>query len=141
MLKNVLVVLALLIVVGGAVGGWNYHRNWSSEQEDSQPRPFMGYSDADLEALASAYQAEIDAYQAKTDTHTARRVDVKTAKGSIAENIDEFERIHRQSSKIRDMVTLVAEREARIREIREEQRMRGGRATGLALHVERLTRF
>ena len=59
----------------------------------------------------------------------------------MAERVEEFERVRRDTSTLRDLQTEVAEREARLRDIRAEQQLRGRSAEGLALHVDRLTRF
>ena len=48
----------ILLVILGAAGGWNYHRN--TLIDDAVMRPYRGYSDAELHQLISAYEDEVD---------------------------------------------------------------------------------
>jgi len=130
-------VTVLLLLLLGA-GGFNYHRNWQAEQADQQHRPLIGYSDEDLEALAHAYQEEIDGWEARMARHGETRV---RDTGLLAERVAEFDRVRARSERYRDLSTEVADRQARIRDIRDEQRLRAARPTGLDLHLARLTTF
>ena len=57
----------------------------------------------------------------------------------VGEGVREFERVQRSAKRLRDLTTEVATREARIREIEEEQQFRSATANGAALHFKRLT--
>ena len=52
---QILILLAILCTAGG----WNYHRN--AVIDAAVTRPYRGYSDEELNQLASAYQVEVEA--------------------------------------------------------------------------------
>ena len=129
--------LILLVLLCGG-GAYNYHRNMAAEQSQQGPRPFGGYDSAALEQLASAYQKEIESYEriyqeARLNRATARETAL------LGDAVRELERVQRSGRKVREATALVAEREARLREIRVEQKMREREQGGIALHLERLT--
>ena len=66
------------------------------------------------------------------------RSGVRETRG-VAEGVREFERVQRSSGRLRDLTTELATREARIREIEQELARRESAASGLALHLQRLT--
>jgi len=131
----ILVALLLLIVVGG---GYNYHRNMQAEQQDQGPRPFKGYSTADLTSLRDAYDQEVQAYQRKYDSQQRQRVRT-SGNGAMNEQVDQFERVQRNSAAIRETTADVAEREAQLRAINRELELRLALGGGLSLHLKRLT--
>jgi hypothetical protein len=136
--KDLLLVLVLALVAGG---GWNYYRNWQNEAvaKDSQPRPFADYAEADLKQLADGYQAEIDAWERRNSAAQRVRVEAQD-RGTVEKNIGEFARVREASDRVRDIHTEIGQRQARLREIRAEQRRRSRDvAVGLDLHIKRLT--
>jgi len=129
-----LLALGLAIVAGGA---WNYHRNLRAEQQEQGARPFERYSDAELEQLAGAYEAEIREADGRYQAVRARGVEVRDT-ALIDEGIREFERVQRSSARVRDLATEVADREARLRDIRSEQAHRAAARDGVSQHLARL---
>ena len=67
----------------------------------------------------------------------ARGVQVRDT-AHIGEGIREFERVQRSSARVRDLATAVAEREARLRDIRAEQEQRAAAGGGMGMHLRRL---
>lgn len=129
--------VAILVIAGGA-GGWNYHRNLALETERANSRPFQGYSDADLEQLAAAYEEKVDVLERKYRASLAKRTGVRDNGGLIDEKVQEFERVQKVGESIRAATTQVADSEARLRQIREEQTWRRNDGQ-LSLHLRRLT--
>jgi len=134
--RTVTSLLVLLVLLLGA-GGANYVRNMQAEQADATPRPFESYATGDLEALRSAYAAEVEAFQKRYDAQAARRQRA-SGSGLMDQRVREFEQIQQTSTKLRELRADVAEREARLRELDAEIAARAGRVQGLALHLERL---
>jgi len=134
---TVVAVLVLLVVLGAA-GAWNYQRNMALEQTDEGPRPFKGYEDAGLEQLASAYQEEIDVLERKYQNSLRNRTGVSDDAALMDEHVKEFERVQKVGRKIREATVLVAEKEARLREISAERRFRDRMKGGYEMHLRRL---
>ncbi len=131
----VLLVLLTAMMCGGA---WNYQRNLKLESEQQGSRPFKGYSDEALDQLLEAYEQDAVRLEQKYRVALGRRTGARRVNGLIDERIGEFERVQRQGEQIRIATAEVAERDARVREIREEQSFRGG-SDDWMLHVKRLT--
>lgn len=134
--SNAMLSLLLLVIAGGA-GGYNYHRNLQAEIEEEGPRRFEQYSDADLETLAAAYQAEIDQYQQLADSARAKPTTVRD-RGLISDRVREFERVQATGDRQRDLRGQVYERQGQLAEIQREQQLREPGTQGLALHLKRL---
>jgi hypothetical protein len=117
---------------------WNYQRNLAAERE--RPRPFRGYADAELDALEGAYRSELGAWRARHASAREGRQGVRE-RGLLDERIDEFERAHREGRRERALGAEVAEREAALRELVEERRLRRAESDALALHLRRLLVF
>jgi hypothetical protein len=128
--------LMLILLIG--LGGYNYHRNWKAEQ-NTGPRPFETYETEDLSQLRDAYEAEVSQYETRYSAQNQRRVRASGDDALMQERVGEFERIQRNTERLRDLGTQVAEREARLREIEKELDYRLALATGFTLHVKRLT--
>jgi hypothetical protein len=130
--------IALLALCAG--GAWNYHRNLQAEQADEAARPLSGYATEDLEALADAYQQEID-------THAARYARSREARAEAREHayfdqqVQEFERVQRGAVKQRDAGAALAEREAALHEVEAELARRGPVRSEWEIHLRRLTTF
>lgn len=130
----------LLLIMLGALGGWNYHRNWQIEQESTgAKRPYEGYSSKDLESLRSAYESELATMRIRFDAAKRRRTRPKGDQGSIAGNVDQFAKTARTSGMIRDAASGVAEREGQIAELDRELSLRTEFGQGVMRHVKRLT--
>ena len=130
--------LITILVLAGGAGGWNYHRNLTIETEKANSRPFQGYSDADLEGLAQAYEEEVDIRNRKYKASLETRTGVRDTGGLIDERVREFERVQVVGESIREATTRVADSEARLRQVREEQQWRRNEGQ-LTLHLRRLT--
>lgn len=118
--RLVLAALVLLAVVGA--GGFNYHRNASSEQAKA-PRLYRSYGDADLAALIEAYEHETEVAQARYD---GTRSALRQGRGSVhlGDRVRDFERAQAQGRKSRGLTGELAQREAVLRELRREQELR-----------------
>lgn len=131
-------VLLLLVLLSG-LGAWNYHRNWQIEQATEGTRPYQSYAVADLEALRDAYQAELEGVRARFDAAKRERRRPTRELGSIAENVEQFQRTTRTSQTIRAAAAGVAEREKQISELDRELELRERFGVGFARHLKRLT--
>ena len=129
-------IVLLLLAVLGAAGAYNYHRNYQIELQEQGARPLSGVDDAGLEALADAYRQEIAAYESR-QAAVRRSQTAPAAQGQlIGEKVQAFERVQARSRQLRDLTTEIAQREARLREVEQEQSYRA--RDGMALHVSRL---
>jgi hypothetical protein len=133
----VLVALLLLIVVGGA---YNYQRNMQAEKSEQGARPFKGYATDDLSALRDAYDQEVAAYERTYAARQRQRVRA-TNSGAMNQQVDQFERVQRNSAALREATADVAEREAQLRAIERELELRLALGGGFSLHIKRLTRI
>jgi hypothetical protein len=128
--------LLVLLVALGVAGAYNYSRNTAAEQEET-PRPYSGYSDAELAALIEAYEHEVEDLESRYEVAKSR--DFETSSGGlIDERIGEFERAQQWGDSTRSIGADVAEQEAVLRELRKEQMLRGASADSLELHLRRL---
>lgn len=134
---NIWLVLFMLGVIA-AGGAWNYQRNLALEAANMGVRPFKGYSDEALVQLVGAYEEEARVLERKYRASLARREGVREQGGLIMDRVEEFERVQKQGKRIRAATMNVAERDARIREIREEERFRSNQ-DDFMLHLKRLT--
>ncbi len=133
--KTLLLLLVLLAIVGGA-GAWNYQRNL--EKEATIPRPWRGYSDADLHSMAEAYRSEVKQYSKAWEQARTQRASA-AGTGHVDDRAREFDRVYAQGRKVRDLKSGLAEREVVLAELDEEQRLRAAEADRWALHLRRLT--
>jgi len=134
--------LLLVLMLGiGAAGAWNYQRNLALEEQEKGEQAFKGYSDEDLEALAQAYRQEIEALDRRYSSARRGRTSARD-EGLLAERVNEFERVQRSNDQLRNATAELAQREARLAEVTDEQRFRSGAAsTQLMLHLGRLTKI
>ena len=129
--------LALVLLVAlGVAGAYNYTRNKAAEEQDA-PRPYNGYSDAEIATLIEAYEQEVEALEARYGAAKSRDFETRNG-GLIDERIGEFERAQRWGASTRSMGADVAEQEAVLRELRNEQSLRGPSADSLEIHLRRL---
>ena len=130
-----ILVLALLVLLGAA-GEYNYRRNTTAEEREN-PRPYVGYSDAEIAALIEAYEQDVEKFEARYATAKNRIIETRGG-GLIDEQIREFERAREAGVSTRAMGADVAQREAVLRELRREQSLRGSSVDSLKLHLRRL---
>jgi len=128
--------LPVLVLVGLlAAGAFNYHRNWQTEA--SVPRPYESYSQADLEALLAAYQAENA--QAEQRYEAAReRLGREQQTGMLDQNIAAFEAAQRGSEKARGLGAMLSMQKTATDEIEAELARREADADRLKVHLRRL---
>lgn len=120
-------------------GGYNYHRNLQAEAVESEPRPFSGYGDADLAALAEAYRGEVATWEQRQRSIARTSGGGTARKGTlIDERVRDFERTQKRSGALRGVTAEIATREHRLAEIEAEQQRRAEDPTGFALHWKRL---
>jgi hypothetical protein len=118
---NTKLLLAVLVALLG-LGAWNYHRNLTAEQNVPKGA-FSGISDADLDVLQAAYQAEVDALVAKGGIGV--RANARATTGGVVGGVREFERVQRAMRNTREKGYEVAERQAAIEAIEAERARRG----------------
>jgi len=133
--------LVLVIALAAAAGGaWNYRRNLAAEEAARAQRPLSGYETADLQALADAYRAEVGRLSSRYEA--ARGARVGTAeRGFFGEQIDEYERVRRQSGQRREAGAELGQTEAALRDVEDELRARGSAGSRWSVHLRRLTRL
>lgn len=86
------VTLLMLLALAAGAGAWNYQQNLAAEQ--AVHRPFQGYSDVDLDALAGALEARTKTQAEHYQVATSRRAAAGT-KSYFDEQVAEFERVQR----------------------------------------------
>ncbi len=128
-----------LLVVLCAAGGWNYHRNMVID--DAVPRPYRGYSDADLNQLVSAYQVEVEAQMERyRESGVGKNVVVKDA-GLLEERINEFERVQRRRKQRQERAYHVTENQILVEQLAQEQVTRELNRPIYKMIFRRLTSF
>lgn len=126
----VIVLLGLLVA-----GGYNYHRNW--QIENSLPRPYAGYSQADLEALLAAYQAE-NAQAEHRYQNAQKQLGHERHGGMLDQNIAAFEAAQRDSSKAREAGVVLSMQKNATEELEAELARREADADPMKVHLRRL---
>lgn len=130
------VVLSLLVLT--VAGGGNYYRNWQVEEASQTTRPYQKYAAADLVSLRDAYASELAGSRANFDSAKSKRSRPVGDVGSIAGNVEQFQKTTRASSAIRDAAAGVAEREGQIEDLDRELEMRSQFGEGFVRHLKRL---
>lgn len=129
--------LALLIVLLAGLcgyGAWNYQRNL--EAEAAIPRPYKGYSDAQLAQLETAYEQQVDALNARYASAADRRGGVRDTQ-FLGEAADEFARVQRRSQSIRELGSRASQEQASLDAIRGEKAVRAQLGSGMTLFLRR----
>ena len=130
-------VLALLLILAGALG-FNYHRNYVAEKEtEAKSRPFARYPTAEIPTLLEAYRMELSAAQLK---QVRSRVQTRD-RYHFSAQIKEFERVQQETRKVRDRAIDVAEIQSNIAALESEQQRRASPSGDIMLHVTRLFRI
>jgi len=133
----------LLIVLGlaGALGAWNYQRNLALELEQREgSRPFQGYTDDALEQLAVAYGEQAEVLERRYQASLEDVAGVRNPDGFVMEKVEEYERVRKIGTAVRIATSDVADSEARLRQIRDEQLWRRDTFNWWR-YVQRLTRI
>lgn len=126
--------LMMLALLGGA-GWWNYQRNLAMEQAEN--RPFRGHSDADLDALLKAYEAQHEQGMDRWESASGKRIKAR-GQDYFQDQVNEYERIaraHQQANELRDQV---AGTQATLKRLREEKRRRASERDKLKLFLKRV---
>ena len=129
----------ILLAILCAAGGWNYHRN--AVIDDAVPRPYRGYSDEELNQLASAYQAEVEVQMERYRNSAASNKVVVRDGGLLDDRIDEFERVQRLSKKRRERAYRVTENQILVEQLAQEQVARERNRPIYKMIFRRLTSF
>jgi hypothetical protein len=122
---GVLVLVLVAIVAIAGAGAWNYRRNLQAEEQRTAARPLHGYATSDLEALAAAYKQEIGAREGRYEAAKKTHAEAKD-RAYFDEQVQEFEKVQKQSGKKREAGAEVAMREVDLARIEEELRARHG---------------
>ncbi|MDP6980116.1 MAG: hypothetical protein QF570_16185 [Myxococcota bacterium] len=130
--------VSIVFLIAGGLGGFNYHRNLALEEAKAGARPFQGYTDEALEELAAAYGDQADSLERKYRASLERVDGVRDADGLIMEKVAEFERVQKIGDSVRLATSQVADAEARLRQIQDEQTWRSSQSQW-SLHLKRLT--
>ena len=129
----------ILLLILGAAGGWNYHRN--AVIDDAVLRPFRGYSDEELHQLISAYQGEVEIQMERYRKSTAgKKVSVQDG-GLLEDRIDEFERVQHLSKQRRERAYKVTENQILAEQLAKEQVTRERNRPIYKMIFRRLTTF
>ncbi len=131
--------ILILLVILCAAGGWNYHRN--AVIDDAVPRPYRGYSDEELNQLASAYQAEVEVQMERYRNSAASNKVVVRDGGLLDDRIDEFERVQHLSKKRRERAYRVTENQILVEQLAQEQVARERNRPVYKMIFRRLTSF
>ena len=115
----------LLVILGaaGVAGAWNFQRNL--EAEKAEPRPFRGYSDAQLEELITVYRGEVDRYTRAHEQVTSQKVVIRHS-AHMDTRIREFERVQRIGRGKSALVDELARRTVALEKLATEKSRRGG---------------
>ena len=130
---------ALVLLLGvTAVLGWNYHRNYQVDRStEKTQRPFAQYATKDLAIMAEGYRVALAEAKSK---QIGGRVGTKE-RHFFNDQIEEFERVQRQTRRVRDRAIDVKEVQDKLTLLEAEQ-LRRTKPGGLAMiHLTRLFRI
>jgi hypothetical protein len=130
-------VLIVLLLVAVALGG-NYVRNYQTDAEkEKKPRPYAKYALDDLKMLADGYRMELAAAEKR---HGGQRVGTRS-RHHFGDQVQEFERVQRETRKVRDKALAVVGTRANLKEVETEITRRESMASGAQIHIERMFRL
>ena len=131
--------IMILLVILGAAGGWNYHRN--TLIDDAVLRPYRNYADEDLQQLISAYRSEVEVQMGRyRNDPAAKTVAVRDA-GLLGDQIEEFERVQRVSKQRQERAYRVTENQILAEQLAKEQVARERDRPIYKMIFRRLTTF
>jgi len=119
-----LLLLVLLALIGG-VGTWNYQRNVAAEA--AEVRPYRSLSEADLETLIAAYEAEIAQLEKRYEQLRGGSAGARAG----GDRFDAFEQAQQRGRVVREAGYAISERGASLAELREERQRRASAGQGL----------
>ena len=105
--------------------------------ENSEPRPFRGYTTPDIDKMIAAQKAEIARMRPIVERAQHTRAQVR-GDGFLAEQVKEFERVHRQSNRERALSDQLADLEVMQQQLEKERARRTGAGEGGFMRVLRL---
>ncbi len=129
----------ILLVILGAAGGWNYHRN--TQIDNAVLRPYRDYADEDLHQLISAYQSEVEVQMERYRNATAAKTVAVRDEGLLEERIEEFERVQRASKQRQERAYRVTENQILAEQLAKEQVARERDRPIYKMIFRRLTTF
>ncbi len=130
-------VLIVLAILASALGV-NYYRNYVGDQEiEATNRPFANYPTTEIPVLLEAYQMALEVARSK---QVGGRVRTRERYRFTAQ-IEEFERVQRETRKVRERAIDVAEIQSNIDALKTEQQHRASNTGEIMLHVTRLFRI
>ncbi len=132
---NTFVPLLLLLAIVGGAGAWNYHQNLEIEKREH--RPFRGYSDADLETLRDVYAGHTDLTSERYQAALAKQAEARTM-SLLGEQVREFERVQDIAVQKRDARDRLADSQATLQLVEQEQRKRDQERDVLKLFARRV---
>ncbi len=113
--------LLLLVALLGGAGSWNYQRNVAAEKD--QPRPYMAYSDEQLNQLHAAYEGQVETLSGRYDAVAGQRVRAGKAR-LLGDAVKEFDRVQRSSRAVREMGSKLSQEQASLGAIEAEKALR-----------------
>ena len=131
--SNTLLLLFLLGLLCG-YGAWNYQRN--VEAEAAMPRPYKGYSDAQLDQLLAAYEGQVEQLDRRYQAAAKSRAGVRDA-NLLGDAVDEFQRVQRSSRVVRELGSQVSQEQASLKAVREEKAVRARVGSGVTAFLRR----
>lgn len=129
MLRRLGMLAVVLALLAGA-GAWNYQRNLA--REEAEKGPYASYSDEQLAAMRSAYEAEIEKLAARYQARKQQDYEAKDRQ-LLGDQVREYERASARGRAIRDAGGELSMAEATLDAIRVEQSRRGGDPTQIFL--------
>ena len=128
----------LLLLVAAAALGWNYHRNYQIDRENEpSQRPFARFATKDLAAMAEGYRIALAEARTK---QIGGRVATQD-RHFFGDQIKEFERVQRESRRVRDRAIDVKEIQSKLDLIEGEQGRRARPGEVAMIHLTRLFRI
>ena len=129
----------ILLVILGAAGGWNYHRN--TLIDNAVLRPYRNYSDEELQQLISAYRSEVEVQMDRYRSDPAAKTMAVRDAGLLGDQIEEFERVQRVSKQRQERAYRVTENQILAEQLAKEQVARERDRPIYKLIFRRLTTF
>jgi hypothetical protein len=127
--KNLKLLVVVLVLLAGG-GYYNYQRNLAKEEQEKGP--YSSYSTEQLEALVTAYEAEIGSAGKRYASEKSNRHDAAD-KQYADDQMREFDKAAARGQAIRDAGANLSVREATLRDIKHELGTRGGNAQSVFL--------
>jgi hypothetical protein len=109
----------IMLVILGAAGGWNYHRN--AQIDAAVLRPYRSYSDDELHQLISAYRNEVEVQLVRYQNAPAVKTVAARDGGLLGEKIQEFERAQRVSKQRQERAYQVTDNQILAEQLAKEQ--------------------